>query len=201
MDTRPQPNRSRARRRRWCAPLLWLVPLALAGCLDHELPPDDTGGEREVFIALPRDLRDFRDWMSFELRDVDMHAGVAGKVVVYINRLPPPGADVFPVGTIVVKTVEVGDPTSWVVHAMVKRGGMFNAQGAYEWEFFDLAINEDGVPFVLWNGEEPPSGHGYESLPGLNREPTTNDDCNSCHGAASDNDSILSEPLDLDELS
>jgi len=153
-----------------------------------------------VFIALQRDLRDFRDWTFFELREVEMHAGISGPVVVYINRIPEAGSDAFPVGTIVVKTVEIGDPTNWVVHAMVKRGGMFNDQGAFGWEYFDLAINADGVPVILWRGEEPPSGHGYESLPGLTREPTAEVDCNSCHAAADDNDSLLSEPLDLAEL-
>lgn len=178
---------------------LWLCALlALAGCLDHDLP-EDARSEPDVFIALQRDFRDFRDWMQFPLRTAVMHAGVSGPVVAYLNELPPEDADAFPTGTIFVKTVEIGPATEWTVHAMVKRGGGFNAQGALDWEYFDLAINDDDIPVIMWRGEKPPSDHGYESLLGGGADPTTEVDCNSCH-TGSDEDAVLSEPLALDEL-
>jgi hypothetical protein len=172
--------------------------LLLCGCLDHELPAAGAG-ERDVFIALQRDFRDFRDWMQFPLRTAVMHAGVSGPVFAYLNELPPADATVFPVGTIFVKTVEIGPATEWTVHAMVKRGGGFNAQGALDFEYFDLAINDDDIPVIMWRGEKPPTDHGYENLLGGGADPTLEADCNGCH-TGSDRDAVLSAPLALDEL-
>lgn len=189
------------RRRRVLASL---CALALGGCLDHELPPDAEPDGDDSFIALPRDFCDFRSWMPFELRDVQMHAGVTGKLMVYLKQLPPQGATEFPVGTMVVKTVEVGDESAWEVHAMVKRGGSFNSRGALGWEYFDLGIDDDCTPRVHWRGERAPRDHGYKSLPGLEQPDAGPDpDCNSCHAApaARDNDAILSRPLGLGDLS
>ena len=180
------------------APTLLAATLLLTGCLDHELP-DIGSREHDVFIALQRDFRDFRDWMQFELRTAVMHAGVSGPVVAYLNELPSEDASEFPIGTIMVKTVEIGPATDWTVHAMVKRGGAFNAQGALDWEYVDLAINEDDVPVIMWRGEKPPSDHGYESLLGGGADPALEVDCNSCH-TGSDQDAILSDALALDEL-
>lgn len=178
--------------------------LALCGCLDHQLEEGAEQGSGDTFIALPRDFCDFRTWMPFELRDVDMHAGVTGKLMVYLKQLPPAGAAEFPVGTMVVKTVEVGDEAAWEVHAMVKRGGTFNGRGALGWEYFDLGLDGDCTPRVHWRGERAPRDHGYKSLPGLEEQDMGPDaDCNSCHAteAARDNDAILSRPLRLDDLS
>jgi hypothetical protein len=177
---------------------LVLAVLLLGGCLDHELAEDSDGG-RGVFIALQRDFRDFRDWMEFPLRTAVMHAGRSGSVVAYLNELPRADADEFPVGTIIVKTVEMGPATEWTVHAMVKRGGGFNAQGALGWEYFDLAINDEDIPVIMWRGEKPPSDHGYENLLGGSSDPALEVECNSCH-VGNDADAILSEPLALDEL-
>lgn len=173
--------------------------LLLTGCLDHELPEQDSSDNRDVFIALQRDFRDFRDWMQFELRTAVMHAGVSGPVFAYLNELPPVDASEFPVGTIFVKTVQIGPATEWTVHAMVKRGGGFNAQGALGWEYVDLAINEDDTPVIMWRGEKPPTDHGYENLLGGGADPALEVDCNGCH-TGSDEDAILSDALALDEL-
>ena len=45
------------------------LALALAGCLDHDLPPGQggDGGVPRVFIAVPRDFRDFQDWEAIEV--------------------------------------------------------------------------------------------------------------------------------------
>jgi len=184
-----------------------LCALAAGGCLDHELPEDaDSAGSADTFIALPRDFCDFREWMPFPLREIDMHAGVTGPLVVYLKELPPEGAVEFPVGTMIVKTVELGDPKEWEVHAMVKRGGTFNSRGAIGWEFFDLGIDDDCTPDIHWRGEKAPRDHGYKSLPGLMSDDASNmmdADCNSCHGQmdARENDAVLSEPLQLKDLS
>jgi hypothetical protein len=183
-----------------------LASLAATGCLDHDLPEDAQGvGSADTFIALPRDFCDFREWMAFPLRDIDMHAGVTGPLVVYLKDLPPMGAEAFPVGTMIVKTVELGDPKEWEIHAMVKRGGTFNSRGAIGWEFFDLGIDDDCTPVIHWRGEKAPRDHGYKSLPGLKSDDASNmdPDCNSCHGRmdARENDAVLSEPLRLKDLS
>lgn len=180
-----------------------LSALVLCGCLDNELPPDAALGDDDAFIAVPRDFCGFRDWMAFELRDVTMHAGVSGKVVVYLKQLPPTGATSFPVGSMVVKTVEAGEQSGWEVHAMVKRGAGFNARGALGWEYFDLGLDDDCTPTVHWRGDHAPRDHGYKSLPGLEQETGATVDCNSCHGAAGarENDAILSKPLRLGDLS
>jgi len=189
--------------RGWCLGLAW-IGLTSSACLDHELPPEEdaSGGFDEdgnaggvaSFVPFARDFEAFESWMSFEVRTGE-HAGVIGTVRVYINALPPSGSREFPVGTIIVKTVEVGDKTTWSIHSMVKRGGGFNAQGALDWEFYDLRFNEDEIPVILWRGADPPAGHGYETLPGL--ATGTEAPCNSCHLSAR-NDAVLSESLQLE---
>jgi hypothetical protein len=184
-----------------------LAVLGSSGCLDNQLPEEaDSAGSADTFIALPRDFCDFREWMPFPLREVDMHAGVTGPLVVYLKELPPQGAVEFPVGTMIVKTVELGEPKEWEVHAMVKRGGTFNSRGAIGWEFFDLGIDDDCTPTIHWRGEKAPRDHGYKSLPGLMSDGASNmmdPDCNSCHGQmdARENDAVLSQPLQLKDLS
>jgi hypothetical protein len=128
-----------------------------------------------------------------------------GPVVVYLKQLPPLDATSFPVGAMLVKTVEIGQPSTWEVHGMIKRGGSFNARGALGWEFLDLSVDEDCTPRINWRGDRPPRDHGYKSLPGLEPEGEMmmDADCNSCHGtpAARENDGVLSKPLRLGDLS
>jgi hypothetical protein len=167
--------------------------LLLAGCLDRNLPAEDQldGGAARVFIAGPSDFRHFQDWTSFELSE-EMHAGAGGPVVVYINELPESGAHEFPVGTVIVKAVESGKPSAWTIHAMAKRGGQFNPQGAFDWEFFEIGFYED-QPVIVWR-EKPPNGEGYKPLGGGTMKTET--DCNSCH-KSSKNDAVLTPELDL----
>src|SRR5436190_23381621 len=91
----------------------------LGGCLDNKLPPGEGKGASHMFLALDRDFADFRDWMVFML-DAKTHAAANGPVNVYLNKLPPAGDTEFPIGTIVVKTVEAGAPSTWTIHAMSK---------------------------------------------------------------------------------
>jgi hypothetical protein len=175
--------------------VLACAALMLGGCLDNKLPPGEETGQSRTFIPVDRDFADFRDWMMFML-DAKTHAAAKGPVNVFLNKLPPAGATKFPIGTIVVKTVEAGDPSAWTIHAMAKRGGNFNANGALNWEFYELKIDKDDVPLIVWGGAKPADGHKYKDLTGDNK---TEQDCNDCH-QSSKNDAVLTPALDLSTL-
>ena len=177
------------------AELVGLVGLCLTSCLDHELGPGDELADAP-FIAFQRDFEGFQYWPSFDLRTTK-HAGIDGMVRLYINEIVPPGSTTFPTGTILIKTVEAGNRDIWVAHAMVKRGGAYNQNGAFNWEFFDLALSTPGKPAIIWRGENPPSDHGYESLPGMTEG--TDIDCNRCH-TSQRNDAVLSDVLQLGQI-
>ena len=168
------------------AALFAFLGLAFAGCAAEVADPG-------IYIALGRDLDDYESWSVFD-RGVDpVPPSHEGRSVIYLDPLPDPGATEFAVGTRIVRVEEVGDdPTTWQVHAMVKRGGGFNPDGALGWEFFELSLTASHEPFIVWRGEGPADGDGY--LP-----PEGGDllSCNHCHGAAIENDSVLSPVLDL----
>lgn len=170
-----------------------------AGCLDSE---GAESTEETSFIAVQQDFADFATWDSFEIEldgaeGTRAHSG-DGPLMGYINQLPPAESTEFPVGTILVKTVEAGAPQDWTIQVMVKRGGNFNALGALGWEYLDLEINAENTPVILWRGEAPPSGHGYEALGGTETEIEL--DCNSCHAVHPEKDYVLSDELSLQEL-
>ena len=173
-------------------PILGL--LLLAAC---DPPPASTGGlpdagESGVFIALTRDFEGFTDWTSFAIDDAAAPAAhPPGPSHVYINALPPEGARRFPVGTIIVKTIESGPPEEWAIHAMVKRGSDYGVSGGIVgWELFELRFDEDQRPIVLWRGIGPPSGMGYAApVDGGTVELV----CSDCHNAAWMNDGVLNE--------
>jgi hypothetical protein len=179
-----------------------LALLASAGCLDHELAPDDRSDVgvpgSAVYIALQSDFRDFEDWMKFDTEVMGEHAGTLGMISEYLNELPETGATEFPVGTMIVKTVQPKDGPAPAIHAMVKRGGTFNKTGALGWEYFELQKNDKGTPTIAWRGQKPPTGEKYKNLlmPDSN---TMEADCNGCH-EVSKNDAVLSDALQLDAL-
>jgi hypothetical protein len=179
------------------APLLALAVVAAAGgCLDHELDPADADGGAggPTFLALQRDFQSFRSWRRLPVGAEAIDGGHdAGSRFVYASGSAVAGA--FPVGTMIVKTVEDGAPTAWEIHARAKRGGGFNGAGAFGWEWFDLRIVEADAVVIMWRGEKPPKDHGYESLPGLGTTNSMDGDCNTCHAAASASDYVLSAPL------
>jgi hypothetical protein len=183
---------------RWGAIALF----AAAGCLDHELAPDDRlnvgVGGGAVYIALQSDFRDYEGWMKFETEVAGEHTGTLGTITEYLNQLPEMGATEFSVGTMIVKTVQPKDGPTPAIHAMVKRGGTFNKTGALGWEFFELQKNDRGTPLIAWRGQTPPNGEKYKNLlmPDAN---TMEADCNGCH-AVSKNDAVLSDTLQLDAL-
>ena len=186
---------------RWTASLL-IAAGCLAGCLDHRLAPDDeaAGGvdASGVFIALQTDFAHFEDWMPFETEVMAEHGSASGTITEYLNKMPEADSSEFPVGTIIVKTVETKDGPSKEIHAMVKRGGDFNKRGALGWEFFELQKNSKGTPVIAWRGTAPPNGERYKNL--LNPDANTMEaDCNGCH-EGTNNDAVLSAVLDLAEL-
>lgn len=172
------------------APLAILAAI-LASC---GAPGADIDAGPTQFIAIAGDFRDFRDWERIEIDATAAPAGMTGEAAaVYVNRRAPEGAARFEPGTIVVKTIEVGDPTTWTIHAMAKRGGDYNLRGALGWEFFELRIEPDGTPIVLWRGEGPSAGHGYgRDLPDGGVLELV---CNDCHAAAWRTDGVLTPAL------
>lgn len=175
------------------------VPVAsLAGCfvvLDHELP----AGELEELVALPRDFEGYTNWPSVVVGEAPGSAPHDATVRrVYLNAAPPDDAATFPVGTIIVKTGAGGELTGEAgseVHAMVKRGGAFNAGGAAGWEWFELRPVGDDV-VIVWRGAEPPAGESYGCLPGQDCDAASTT-CNSCHAGSAGNDFVNSAALTL----
>lgn len=162
------------------------IALALAlGCAS----PGEPGSIAEPFVAIESDFADFRDWPSFELPPSSLSMDHrSGARRLYFSAMPEDALAAFPIGTILVKTVEDGDPSTWEIHAMVKRGGGYNALGARGWEFFDLAYDPSGAVVVRWRGEGPPPGTvGY---PGEG-----DGQCNSCHGIVADRDYVFDRDL------
>jgi hypothetical protein len=147
-----------------------------------------------VFIALQRDFAPFEAWAAYDLGEVELEGHPRGRRVAHLNRAPPPGSADFPVGTIVVKTTQAAGTSTATVHAMVKRGGEFNALGAAGWEWFELALVGERVPVILWRGDRPPDGERYE-CPAASCEDAP--DCNRCHQAAASNDYVMSSLLQL----
>lgn len=170
------------------APLLALVCL---GCTCGEpvapAPP-------ETFVATEADFVDFDRWERFDRGPRGfLPSHPDGETFVYLNRRPPDEATSYPIGTIIVRVTQAGPLSDWEVHAMVKRGGGFNA-GAPGWEYFDLEMARTGerlTPRVRWRGEGPGDSedgyaHGAEGvLLG----------CNHCHGAVPQQDCLIGEEL------
>ena len=152
----------------------------LLGCLDHQPLP---GGDDE-FVAMQTDFAGFSGWASYDIEAADTGHPAGGRTV-YLSDSPPAGAEQFPVGTRIVKMIDGAD-----IHAMVKRGGDFNADGAPGWEWFELVL--DGAdPVIRWRGATPPDGEAYGALPGVEEDSAAPlGDCNLCHGAVSDNDFV-----------
>jgi len=165
-----------------------------AGCLDDQLDPAQLSGPQGTFIALERDFQGFLGWRRIQVGGAVIAGGhAAGPRFAYVSAVPAGGS--YPIGTMIVKTVETGDQTTWTMHARAKRGGGFNPQGALRWEWFELHTFTSGQTSILWRGEKPPADHGYEALPGLGQASSTEASCNTCHTGAQDGDSIVAAPL------
>lgn len=157
-------------------------------------------GELDSFIALDRNFEDFQSWTSFDLGEGEHVVEQSGHKMIYINALPQAGDREFRVGTMIVKVLELGeDLKAWQVHAMVKRGAGYNANGAFGWEYFDFTLDDDGIPRQNWRGETAPDGESYQVSVFTSDGVILQDvpDCNTCHQSAS-NDGINTAVLDLD---
>lgn len=165
--------------------------LAVLGCAE---PPCEV----EEYVAMQEDFAAFETWPRFDVDAPDPRLGGAARSV-YISRLPPPGATSFPVCTKIVKVGREGDdPTQWLMVAMAKRGGGYNADGAVGWEWFDIDVLADGTPVIDWRGPAPPAGQGYECALGEDEAGAEGvGDCNTCHGVAAANDFVLDAALRL----
>lgn len=154
------------------APLAALA-LALAGCGDAD---GTEAPEPGTFVAFDRDFLPYAAWPRTDLGAISLAGHPPGPRWVHLNRPLPAGATRYPTGTILVKVVQAEpDPTQWVLFAMVKRGGGYNASGARGWEYFVLRLSREGVPFVVSRGLAPNLvGSLYTVGDGLG--------CNSCHG-------------------
>jgi hypothetical protein len=142
------------------------------------------------FIAFQRDFQGYASWPQFELPvqapigDGTIHGN--GKRVVYINRMPAPGAAAFETGTMIVKTMETGE-----IFGRVKRGGEYNRSGTVGWEWFELQqVGTESV--IVWRGITPPAGFCYGGIVG--------GACNECHRIFAHNDFVATRALDLSKL-
>ncbi len=169
------------------------ICLALGSLLAACAPAESTPGPDPIgdtFLAVDSSFDDFRTWEAFPMApgpNGTIHT--AGARTEYLNHAPPSGSTEFPVGTIIVKESEEGAIPDRQVFARVKRGGGYNAAGAAGWEWFELKNVDEKRSTRIWRGVGPPVGEKYGGDP--------NGGCNGCHGAAKDNDYVLSEPLQL----
>jgi hypothetical protein len=168
------------------------VWLTSAGC--------ESKNDGAVFIALDSDFAKFRTWERLSVGDAPLAGHPPGPRYVYLSQRAPKGASQYPVGTLVVKTIESDpDPSHWEVFAMTKRGGGFNARGAVNWEFFRLRMLADGTPLILTRGlfaYDPDIDGGISGYNGGLMADVT-DLCNGCHGtpASAASDHLLSPGL------
>lgn len=155
-------------------------------------PGSDAGGEPDSFLAFTQTFAPFRTWPSFHsdgpADDGSFNADVLGPRTQYINKLPPPGSTVFPVGTVIVESRENGTMKTF---AGVKRGLGYNTNGATNWEWFELTedLTAQVKVQIQWRGVGPPLGDTYGGDP--------NGTCNSCHMGCAANDFICSSKLQL----
>lgn len=166
-----------------------LVVIAVAGCggsVPGALAPSDAGtADAGEFIALAGDFAGYRTWTRF-----DLDGGGQYPRAVFVKDLPPSGARLFPVGTMIVKElVSPGSPGGLEVDAMVKRGGSFNADGAPGWEFFELAQDGGAEVGITWRGTgtaAAPTEYGGGGAT-----------CVGCHAGAQANDFVQTPALRL----
>jgi hypothetical protein len=167
-----------------------VIAFLLAACLDNDALPDG-----DAFVAMQADFAGYPSWEIYPV-PAGGTGHVDGERTVYLNEAPPDGATSFPLGTILVKTIAWSGGLD--VHAMVKRGGGYNADGAVGWEWFELVPDDDGTPVIRWRGDKPPKGELYGQLPGVvdtGAPPTVSGDCNVCHSTAAANDFVHTVPL------
>ena len=140
--------------------------LSSSGCLDDEMDPALAGGSGATFIALERDFQSFLSWSRTQVGDAEVVGGhAAGPRFAYVSTPPVDGK--FPVGAMIAKTVEVGDPSTWSIHAQGQARRRLQSVGRDRLGMVRAAHRRGNDVTILWRGAQPPKDHGYESLPGL----------------------------------
>ena len=158
-----------------------LFAASLASCSSADKPSPVV----VPFVAFSTDFADFHSWESWALT-IDVAPGndhLNGPRHVFLKQPPPAGSHEFPVGTIIVKETDGGDPTTRHVFAMVKRGADFNPTGALDWEWFELANTDNGGVTIMWRGVGPANGDAYGG--------DATGGCNSCHKTAGNSDYVF----------
>lgn len=144
------------------------------------LPASCRGAGAATFVAFSRDSAGFRRWPRTPLGRFSAGGHLEGpEQYAYVNRPRAPASRVFETGTIIVRTLERGPPTTRPVFASVKRGGGYNARGDVGWEFFRLRLDAQGRVVIVARGLNPRTG--------LQDPYATAGDgagCNTCHGRA-----------------
>jgi hypothetical protein len=158
------------------ASLAFLASLASLASCGGASDASDSPPPLTTKIAFAADFAGYHGWTSFACGIGSLgNDHLQGPRRVYLNRLPPPGATAFPIGTIFVKESGDGPPETRHVFASVKRGGGFNATGAVNWEWFELANGPDDRPRIVWRGFGPSNGDAYGG--------DATGGCNGCHDA------------------
>lgn len=161
-----------------------LCLLMVSGCALETEPPV---GPR---IALAADFEGFQSWRRVALPEHSITEGhlSSEERYLYIDREAPELPEAFPTGTIVVKTIEIGPPEEWEIHAMVKRGDGYNAHGSVGWEFFDLRFDARERLSIAWRGLGD-EATAYIDPTGQVRA------CSECHDLVPDRDFIFRREL------
>jgi hypothetical protein len=168
----------------------------LAACGAPAVPADYEPAPK--LVATDATFGEFRTWERIPLESpmVPLQA-MPGPAFVYANVRPDPGVRRWPIGAVLVKTVEPSaDFRDWTVHAMVKRSERFNPEGSVGWEFFGLQLDETGRPTILWRSDGHNDGHAYGSST-MALPPDRELSCNDCHALHWQSDAVLTPALSL----
>lgn len=172
-----------------------LLAILCSGCvLDFDTEGRGEAEVREPFIVFQRDFAPFRSWDVYVLPDTGLrsgHGSLSPSYMYVTGTRDTPFDAPLPVGTIIVRTRELGPPEEWTVHAMVKRGGGYNEEGAVGWEWFDLRLDAEGTPIIVWRGEGDASDPGTYG-PDVDGSPLG---CNDCHARLPSNDFVFTRGL------
>ncbi len=155
-----------------------LLALLAVACRSPRSTRADAGRPRTSFVAFTQDFEGFRRWRRTSLGRFSAGGHLEGpEQYAYVNIPRRPESRTFETGTIIVRTLERGDPTTWQVFASVKRSGGYNARGNVGWEFFRLRIDARGRVVIVARGLNPRTGldDPYGAADGIG--------CNTCHGS------------------
>ena len=161
--------------------------LVAAGCSSGS---SGSGGDCTQVPVTNSSFAGYESWTEFSFTGTAIAGSphTSGPRRIYLSQKPPHGATEFPVGTIIVKEIGAPPASGDSVFAMVKVGCDYNSQGAVNWEWYELQVDAQGTPSILWNGSEPPAGQSYSGNPTA---------CNDCHSGAKQNDYVESPELSL----